>query len=174
MSDRSEILIEPFFYTWDHPKDESKVDGLGDLEITPSYEVVLEDHWVPAILTALKVKIPTGSEKAGSSGKFDYMPYLIFGQHYGGWTFNANLGMNFVSLPDGEGFGRTTTWCLETEREIAPRLTNFLEVFSTEDHVQTASTALEYQWNEHLNTFGAVGYTKEHEAIFRLGFNLGY
>lgn len=34
ITDRSEILIETFFYVSEHPDGESRVSGLGDLEIT--------------------------------------------------------------------------------------------------------------------------------------------
>ena len=37
ITDRSEILIEPFFYEWDKPKHGPAYSGVGDLEITPSY-----------------------------------------------------------------------------------------------------------------------------------------
>ena len=48
ITDRAEILIEPFFYLWDHPtKGEKREDGVGDLELTPSYMVVKENGWVP-------------------------------------------------------------------------------------------------------------------------------
>ncbi len=171
LSDRAEILIEPFFYVWDHPKGESKVDGFGDLEITPSYLVVFEDRWIPAVLMAFKLKVPTGSKKAGSSGEFDYLPYLIFGQHYGGWTFNANLGVNITTPPDGGEYGKTLTWAVEGEREIAPNTTLFVEGFSTEDNVKTVSTALEYQWAVHYNSFAAFSYTEQDESIFRFGLN---
>ena len=67
LSNRAEILIEPFFYTWDHPDGEDKVSGLGDLEVTPSYMVVKENGWTPSVLAAFKLKIPMGSERAGSS-----------------------------------------------------------------------------------------------------------
>ena len=174
LSDRAELLVEPFFYVWEHPDGESKVDGLGDLEITPSYEFVLEDGWVPAMLAAFKLKVPTGSQDAGSSGKYDYMPYLILGQHYGGWTFNVNLGVNFVAASDAGPSEEATTWCLETERDVLTHLTLFLEAFSTEDNVKTVSTALEYKWNEHLDTFAAAGYTEEDESIFRVGLNLDF
>lgn len=174
VSDRSEILIEPFFYTWDHPKGSPKVDGLGDLEITPSYEVVLEDHWVPAVLAAFKLKVPTGSTNAGSSGRPDYLPYIIVGQHFGDWIVNANLGVNFVTPPDGQSYGRTVTWAVEAQRDILPDLTMFIEGFSTEDHVRTASAALEYEWTEHMNAFASAGYAESHEGIFRLGVNLEY
>lgn len=171
LSDRAEILIEPFFYTWDHPKGESKVDGLGDLEITPSYLVVFEDRWIPSILVAFKLKVPFGSEKAGGSGEFDYLPYFIFGQHYGDWIFNANLGVNITTPVDGGEYGKTLTWAAEAEREIAPNTTLFIEGFSTEDHVKTVSTALEYQLTDHYNTFGAFSYTEADESIFRFGLN---
>lgn len=171
LGDRAEILIEPFFYTWEHPKGEERVSGLGDLEITPSYEVALEGNWEPSILTALKVKVPTGSRDAGSSGKFDFMPYLIFGQHLDGWTFNANIGVNFSKPEDGGKYEATAIWAVEAEREIIPDLTVFLEAFSTEDNVKTVSTALEYEWAENFNTFAAASYTEDHESIFRIGFN---
>ena len=47
ITDRSEILIEPFFQEWQFPDGEASAHGLGDLEITPSYEVILEHRWVP-------------------------------------------------------------------------------------------------------------------------------
>jgi hypothetical protein len=171
LSDRAEILIEPFFYTWDHPKGEDRVSGLGDLEITPSYEVSREDNWAPSILTAVKVKVPTGSRDAGSSGKFDFMPYLIFGQHLDGWTFNSNIGVNFSKPEDGGNYEATAIWAVEAEREIVPDLTVFVEAFSTEEHVKTVSTALEYKWADNFNTFAAASYTEDHESIFRIGFN---
>src|ERR1700704_1280162 len=50
LSDRSELLIEPFFYISQSPNDGAKQSGAGDLEITPSYMVVLEHGAVPAVL----------------------------------------------------------------------------------------------------------------------------
>src|SRR5258706_192209 len=51
ITDRAEILIEPFFREWDHPKGEKSFHGMGDLEITPSY-MIQEDKggWPPAIV----------------------------------------------------------------------------------------------------------------------------
>jgi hypothetical protein len=34
ITDRAEILIEPFFYEWDRPKTETRFSGMRDLEIT--------------------------------------------------------------------------------------------------------------------------------------------
>src|SRR5689334_7679475 len=58
ITDRSEILIEPFFQMWELPKGEKSSHGFGDLELTPSYEFVVEDGWVPALLLAFKLKVP--------------------------------------------------------------------------------------------------------------------
>lgn len=174
LSDRAEILIEPFFYQWDSPDGEKSVSGAGDLEITPSYMVVMENDWVPAILIATKVKVPTGSKEVGGTKKYDYYPYLIFGQHYAGWTFNANLGVNFARPAEGGAFARTTVWDLEAEQEITPNWTTFFEVYSAEDGIKTVSTAAQYQITKHFNVFVAVGYTEEHEIILRPGFNIEF
>ena len=83
--------------------------------------------------------------------------------------------MNFVTPDVGNSpLQRTGTYTLEVEREIAPNLVMFLEGFSTEERVKTVSTALEYEWTEHVNTFAVYSYTEEHESIFRLGFNVEY
>ena len=102
------------------------------------------------------------------------MPYIILGQHYGNWIFNANMGVNVTTPADGGEYGTTATWAIEAEREIAPNTTLFLEGFSTEEKLRTASTALEYQWTDHLNTFAAASYNQDDESTFRLGFNLQY
>ncbi len=172
LSDRAEILIEPFFYTSLSPEDGERVSGLGDLEITPSYMMVEEDGWTPAILAAFKLKVPTGSKKVEGTGKFDYYPYLIFGQHYAGWTFNTNVGVNFAKPVEGGGYEKTVVWDLEAEREVLPKLTLFLEVFSAEEAVKTASVAAEYQCTPRINFFGVVGRNEEHANIFRAGFNV--
>lgn len=174
ITDRSEILIEPFFYLWEHPKGEKREDGVGDLEITPSYMVVQENGWVPAILLATKVKVPTGARNVGGTRKYDFYPYLIFGQHVGDWIFNANLGVNFARKIEGSGYDRTTVWDLEAEREVAPNLTAFFEVYSAEDHVKTVSTAFEYQISKRVNLFTAFSYNENHEVIVRPGLNFEF
>jgi Putative MetA-pathway of phenol degradation len=173
ISDRSEILIEPFFYVGLSPKGGKSVSGLGDLEITPSYMMVLEDSWVPAVLAAFKVKVPTGSKKVEGTGKFDLFPYLIFGQHYGGWVFNANLGVNFAKPEGGGGYEKKTVWDLEAERKVMPDLTLYFEVFSAEDGVKTVSISAEHQFTRRFNVFAVVSRTEEHANVFRVGFNIG-
>ena len=173
ITDRSEILIEPFFHLWEFPDDGPRAEGRGDLEITPSYMVLLEKGWIPAILVATKIKVPTGSKEVGGTGKYDYFPYLIFGQHALGWTFNANLGVNFAAPPEGGAPDQTVVWDLETEREFG-KVTWFLETYSAEDAVKTVSTALQYEFTEHFNAFLAVGYTIDDAIIVRPGINLEF
>src|SRR5205814_1715516 len=102
VTDRAEILIEPFLYERDKPKGEKRFDGMGDLEITPSYMVVLEEPSFPAVVLAFKLKVPTGKEPDISTGKYDYYPYVILGKHVEHWIFNANFGVNFITSPRHE------------------------------------------------------------------------
>lgn len=57
VTDRTELLIEPFFYEWQHPKGGDNTSGLGDLEITPSYMVALDQPVLSAVVLALKIKV---------------------------------------------------------------------------------------------------------------------
>lgn len=174
ISDRAEILIEPFFYVFESPDDEQHVHGVGDLEITPSYKIVLEDGLIPDVLIATKIKVPTASTKVGGTRKYDVFPYLIFGQHYEKWTFNSNLGVNFAKPAEGGGYEKKVIWDLEAERQFAPNWTAFIEVFSAEEGVKTISGAAQYQLGKHFNAFLAVGYNEDHEVIIRPGFNLEF
>ena len=174
ITDRVEILIEPFFYAWDHPKGEARKSGVGDLEITPSYMVVVEDGWVPAVVLATKIKVPTGALSVGGTDKTDYFPYVILGQHFGGWTLNANLGVNFSKNVDSGGYHKRFVWDVEGEREFSGRWTTFWEAYRAEDSVKTVSTSLQYQWAKHVNGFGVVSYNEDHETVLRFGFNIEF
>jgi hypothetical protein len=174
ISDRAELLIEPFFYVGLSPDGEPSVNGVGDLEITPSYMIVKEDGWIPATLLAFKLKVPTGSKRVEGTGKFDYYPYLIFGQHYRGWTFNANFGVNFAQPVDSDVFEKTFVWDLEAEREVLPKLTLFFEGFSAEEGVKTVGTAAEYQLTKRFNTFLSYAHDEEAADVVRIGFNIDF
>jgi hypothetical protein len=171
ITDRSEILIEPFFQQWEFPDGMPSSRGAGDLELTPSYEFILEKGWRPAMLAAFKLKVPTGSAPYFSSGKFDYYPYLILGEHGGGFTFNANLGVDFITPEMGSGMDTQVVWDLEAERRVIPRLTLFGEVYTDESGVAAVSTAAEYDLTTHIAVFCAGSYDAEHSWIVRPGIN---
>ncbi len=174
MSDRAEILIEPFFHLWELPDDGPSEQGTGDLEITPSYMVAVEKGWSPALLLALKVKVPTGDKNVGGTHRFDYYPYIILGQHMGDWVLNANLGVNFAAPVEGGPGEKTVVWDLEIERELANKFTLFYEVYSAEEKVVSASTAVQYEFGKHFNAFVALAYTEEHSTIIRPGVNFEF
>src|SRR5207253_9704067 len=92
VTDHIELLIEPFFYQWTKPKEDAAYEGVGDLEITPSWKVVDEDEAVPALVLAFKLKVPTASNRNIGTGKYDYQPYVIVGKTFGSWIVNANFG----------------------------------------------------------------------------------
>ncbi len=176
ITSRSEILIEPFFQEWTFPDGEASAHGLGDLELTPSYEIILEKAWRPAVLLAFKVKVPTGKVPNNSTGKFDYYPYVILGQHVHGWTFNANLGVDFVTkAPDADEPGhKQLIWDIEVEREFARKFTGFAEAYTDESGVAAGSAALQYELGEHLNVFVAASYDAEGTYILRPGINIPF
>ncbi len=82
--------------------------------------------------------------------------------------------MNFETPATGGKATRRGIWAVEAERPLTDNLTWYVEGFSTEEGVKTVSTALEYKLTDHLSGFGTVGYTQDHESIFRVGLNYGF
>ena len=180
VTDRAEILIEPFFQEWSKAKGGPTVHGMGDLEITPSYMIVLDDEkgWRPAIVLAFKVKVPTARNRDIGTGRVDYYPYVIVGKKIGHWLLNANLGVNFIGRPKDDNATRNQLiYDFSVEREISDRWSVFAEVFGNSrpavDEVSTFAGALatEYKFTEHFNMFVSVGYDTDHLFNVRPGFN---
>lgn len=181
ITDRAEILIEPFFQEWDQPKGAKRFHGAGDLEITPSYMVVLEKPYVPAIVLAFKLKVPTARNRDIGTGKYDYFPYVIFGKTIGKWVFNANFGYNFITSPSkDEHLKSQFIYDFSVERKITDKWSVFAEVFANsspatgEKGTFSGALATEYQFNEHFNAFVSVGYDTDHLFNVRPGFNIPF
>lgn len=182
VTDRAEILIEPFFQEWDHPKGEKSFHGMGDLEITPSYMVVLDDPktWYPAVVLAFKLKVPTARNRDIGTGKCDYLPYIILGKTIGDWVFNANFGYNFVTSPGDEPLKNQFIYDFSVERKITEKWSVFAEIFANSSPAtgQTgtfaAAIATEYKFTEHFNAFVSVGYDTDHLVNLRPGFNFEF
>jgi len=181
LSDRAEILIEPFFREFDRPRGEARFQGAGDLEITPSYMIRLETPRKPAVVLAFKLKVPTGSSPNISTGKYDYLPYVIFGKTRGPWVFNANLGYNFITAPaKDEPLKNQIIYDLSVERKLSPRLSVYAEAFANTSPALgqrgTFSTAIatEYHIKKRLNAFVSTGYDSGHLFNIRPGFNLEF
>ena len=183
ITDRAEILIEPFFQQWEHPKGGKSFHGMGDLEITPSYMIYLDNEksWEPAIVLALKVKVPTARNREIGTGEYDYYPYFIFGKKIGHWLFNVNLGVNFFGQTEGEPYRKNQLiYDFSVEREITPKWSVFAEVFgNTKPEVGGKGTfagaiATEYKFTEHFNAFVSVGYDTDRVFNVRPGFNIPF
>ncbi len=180
ISDRAEILIEPFFQEWVSPKGGEKFHGPGDLEITPSYMVSLEGDRAPAVVLALKVKVPTGKTPDIGTGKYDYFPYVILGKHYGDWTFNANIGVDFIGKVDGENLRDQGILALSAERKVSNKLSFYTEIFGNTSPAAgvrgtvAGAVAMEYQVSEHFNYFVSMGYDSDHLYNIRPGFNIHF
>lgn len=181
ITDRAEILIEPFFQEWDQPKGGKRFHGMGDLEITPSYMIILEKPYVPAVVLAFKLKVPTAKNRDIGTGKFDYLPYVIFGKTYGKWVFNVNLGYNFITSPSRvDQLKNQFIYDLSVEYKVTPKWSVFAEVFANSSPATgskgtfSAAVATEYQFTNHFNTFISVGYDTDGLFNVRPGFNIPF
>ncbi len=180
ITDRAELLIEPFFVEWDNPKDGKSFHGMGDLEITPSYMIVLEKPYVPAVVLAFKLKVPTAKNREIGTGKFDYQPYIILGKTYGNWVFNFNLGYDFVTSTGGEKLSNQFIYDLSVERKITENWSVFAEIFANtkptvgEKGTFSGAVATEYHFTKHLNAFVSVGYDTDGLFNVRPGFNVEF
>ncbi len=181
LSDRAEILIEPFFQEWDQPKGAKRFHGAGDLEITPSYMIVLEKPYIPAIVLAFKLKVPTARNRDIGTGKYDYLPYIIFGKTYGKWVFNVNIGYNFITSPSkDEHLNNQFIYDFSVERKITDKWSIFAEVFANSSPASgsrgtfSGAIATEYQFGNHFNAFVSVGYDTDRLFNVRPGFNIPF
>lgn len=181
ITNRAEILIEPFFYEWDNPKDGHSFSGVGDLEITPSYMMVLDDEksWVPAAIAAFKLKVPTATNPEIGSGEFDYQPYIILGKTCGNLVFNLNFGYDFVTSPSKVNhYNNQFIYDLSTEYKLTSRLSVFGEVFANtspaahEKGTFAGAVATEYKFTKHINAYLSVGYDTDGLLAIRPGFNI--
>ncbi len=181
ITDRAEILIEPFFQEWGNPKNGDSFHGVGDLEITPSYLAHLETDSTPAVALALKIKVPTAKNPEIGTGKTDYYPYVIIGKHFGDkWIMNANLGVNFIGNVDGEKLKDQGIYDLSLQRIVSNKISIYGEVFGNtspadgEKGTFAGALAMEYQVTDHFNWFVSVGYDTDHLANIRPGFNIHF
>ncbi len=178
LTDRSELLIEPFFYEWDKPKHGPAYSGVGDLEITPSYMAMLEQPLLPAVLFSCKVKVPTATNRDIGTGEFDYQPYVILGKTFDSWILNANLGYDFVTSPKTESLKNQFIYDLSLEKRVTEKFSVFAEIYGntapsvTEKASFAGAMSVEYKFNETYEVFTSVGYETNNTAIIRAGFNV--
>ncbi len=185
VSDLGEILIEPFFYEWDNPKDGKSYSGVGDLEITPSYMIVLDDEnsWIPAALLAFKLKVPTATNRDIGTGEFDYQPYIILGKSCGNWVYNFNFGYDFVTTPpklSRKDYKNQFIYDVSAEYKINSKLSVFGELFANsspgagQKGTFAGALATEYKFTEHVNAYLSVGYDTDGLLAIRPGFNIEF
>ncbi|MEI7933417.1 MAG: hypothetical protein WCI21_10275, partial [Alphaproteobacteria bacterium] len=180
IDDRTEILIEPFFYEWDSPKVGGHTSGLGDVEVTLSHTVVTETDMRPTLVLAQKVKLPTASNDAIGSGKFDAQSYVIIGKSWGDTHLNINLGYEYIGKVAGDDLKDQGIWDASLDFPIAEKTTLFLESFGNtaaatgEKSTQAAGAGIERQLTTRVNMFAAAARDTDHVTTIRFGLNYGY
>ncbi len=180
LTDRAEILIEPFFHEWVNPADGKSFEGMGDLEITPSYMVVLEKGYLPAVVLAFKLKVPTAKNFDIGTGEYDYLPYIILGKTFGPWVLNANFGYNFITSPRGQSLNNQFIYDISAEYEITPSWSVYGEIFANTSPQSGArgtfsgAVATEYRFTKHFNAFISIGYDTDRLFNVRPGLNYDF
>jgi hypothetical protein len=176
-TDDLEILFEPFFYEQQRPKAGPRVSGQGDTELTFSYRIVNEGEFMPAVVLAAKVKLPTATNAAIGTRRADYTGYLILGKTIDGWEFNANAAVETFGSPAGSDFKNQFIYDFSVNHAITEKWTGYGEVFGNTTPETGArgtfsgAVGAEYQWSEHINSFVSVGLDTEHLTVVRTGVN---
>lgn len=176
--DQWELLIEPFFWDMTIPGDGSKITGgPADLEITVSYFAFVETQFLPAIVLAMKVKVPGGHNPDVSTGQADFTTYLILAKNIGGWDFNVNIAPEYFGSPAGQTLYPQMILDLSVDRYVTDRLSIYGEVFgntapdkSTNGTI-VGSIAAEWDWTPHIQSFCAVRYDTDQIFTVQPGFN---
>ena len=180
MTDDSELLIEPFFYQWTREHGGVRYEGIGDLEITPSYRFWRETSNSPALLAAFKVKVPMASNRDIGTGKVDYYPYFIINKHFGEWDVNVNLGVEFFGQYGHEYLRPQLIYDVSVQHPITKHLEGIVEIFgnskptASEKATFAGAVALEYEFSKHFNVFFSVGFDTDSTWSFRPGFNIPF
>ncbi len=179
INDKTEILIEPFFYERQVPKSGPTVSGRGDVEITLSYMIVTESPTRPTILLAQKVKLPTATNDIGT-GKADYTSYVIVGKTFGRVHVNLNFGYEFVGKVSTADLKDQVIYDASVDVPVGPRTTLFVEGYgNTSPETGTRSTnalsaGVEYRLTPHVNVFAAGGDDTDRQGFGRIGLNYGW
>ena len=176
--DQWELLIEPFFYDMTIPADGSKITGgPADLEITISYFAFVETEFLPAVVLAMKVKVPGGHNRDVSSGQADFTTYLILAKEIAGWDFNLNIAPEyFGSPPDAVNFPQMIL-DLSADRYVTEKLSLYAETFYNSNPDKdtngtlVGSIAAEWDWTPHIQSFVAVRYDTDQVLTIQPGFN---
>jgi hypothetical protein len=178
VTDRFELLIEPFFFEKSWTGHGKSTQGLGDLEITPSYMIVEDKDDFPAIVLAFKIKVPTATNREIGTGQYDYNPFIIIGKVVGPWVFNFNLGYDFITRTKDDDLHNQLLADASAEYVIREDWSVFAEVFTNTSPIAgergtvSAALATEYHLNKQSNVFISVGYDSDRLANVRFGFNL--
>ncbi len=180
IDDRTEILIEPFFYQWNSPNVGRHDSGIGDTEVTLSHTAITETSMRPSLILAQKIKIPTATNDNIGSGKFDATSYIIVGKTWDMVHLNANLGYEYIGKVPGADLKDQVIYDLSIDFPAGPKTTLFVEGFgnTTAEQggkgTQAAGAGIEYQFAKHYNVFSAVATDTDHATVVRVGLNYGF
>lgn len=113
-----EVLVEPVLYAGIFPKTGSKANGIGDLELTLTYNFLPEKRVAPALAIAGEVKIPTARNTLIGTGKADYAFYAIASKALEKCDLHANFAYTIMGSPAGVKLQNTYSGSIAAEYHL--------------------------------------------------------
>lgn len=129
--ERLELLVEPTPYVGIYPKNERKINGFGDTEITVTFLALKERPYVPAMAFAAEVKAPTAGNLNIGTRKIDLALYAIASKQFGILDVHANVAYTILGKPTGVHVRNTWSFALAGDLNVAPKWDLFAEVMYT-------------------------------------------
>jgi hypothetical protein len=189
-----EALIEPVPFTSIQPPEGKSATGVGDLETTLTYLVIVEKQYVPAIALAGEVKFPTAGNSQIGSGEYDYRIYGVASKRLGPVDVHFNFGYNIIGAPSGSSTQNPIDVEAGAEWFVHPKFDLFAEINYTGSSAAAnggeggevgitpeiaaeelvGSVGVRAHVARHFDTFGSFSYDNNDAKLFRAGMTLKY
>ena len=115
------LLVEPVGFTSIRPTTGSSAKGIGDLEITLFYQIVVEKKYLPSISISGEIKFPTAQNPMIGTGETDYTPFLILSKTTGKFFTSINLSYTILGKPEGVVANNLFNYAIGTIFTVTPK-----------------------------------------------------
>jgi hypothetical protein len=189
---RLSLLAESVVAVWLN-ENGRKVSGIGDTELSVSYLLSTAGEIRPAVVGAIKVKLPTASEDDFGSGEVDYSAILVIGNEFEDLELNLELEITAAgepeALPGGsagngpyEEYTDLYTVTLAADYGLTENLSCFAE-YTHEAEVQDINNSndlmeigieADLDISEDINVFLEIGVDSEGMFAPKVGVEIGW
>jgi hypothetical protein len=121
LTPRTEITVEPVFFTSINPKVGASATGIGDVEVTLTHLLLPEEGGAPAFAVAGELKLPTASNRQIGTGKMDGTIWAIASKRLGRLDLHGNLGYTVIGKPAGTHLKNIIDFAVAEEFHLSPQ-----------------------------------------------------